>query len=81
VSVVAFDATPTQVEDLRKGNVDGLIAQHPSNIGDKGVRTAVEYLKSGEEPAKQQITTGFTTATRENLDKPEVKEYLYKVEC
>jgi ribose transport system substrate-binding protein len=81
VSVVAFDATPTQVEDLRKGNVDGLIAQHPSDIGDKGVRIAVEYLKSGEEPAKKQITTGFTTATRENLDKPEVKKYLYKAEC
>jgi ribose transport system substrate-binding protein len=81
VSVVAFDATPTQVEDLRKGNVDGLIAQHPSDIGDKGVRIAVEYLKSGEEPAKKQITTGFTTATRENLDKPEVKNYLYKAEC
>jgi ribose transport system substrate-binding protein len=81
VSVVAFDATPTQVEDLRKGNVDGLIAQHPSDIGDKGVRIAVEYLKSGEEPAKKQNTTGFTTATRENLDKPEVKKYLYKAEC
>jgi len=61
--------------------VDGLIAQHPGDIGDKGVRIAVEYLKSGEEPAKKQITTGFTTATRENLDKPEVKEYLYKAEC
>jgi len=81
VSVVAFDASPTQVEDLRRGNVDGLIAQHPNDIGDTGVRIAVDYLKTEEEPAKKQITTGFTTATRENLDKPEVKEYLYKAEC
>jgi ribose transport system substrate-binding protein len=81
VSVVAFDASPTQVEDLRRGNVDALIAQHPNDIGNTGVRIAVEYLKSEEEPAKKQITTGFTTATRENLDKPEVKKYLYKAEC
>jgi ribose transport system substrate-binding protein len=81
VSVVAFDASPTQVEDLREGNVDVLIAQHPNDIGNEGVRMAVEYLESGEEPAKKQITTGFTTVTRENLDKPEVQEYLYKAEC
>jgi ribose transport system substrate-binding protein len=81
VSVVAFDASPTQVEDLRRGNVDGLIAQHPNDIGDKGVRVAVDYLKSEEEPAKKQITTRFTTVTCANLDKPEVRKYLYKAEC
>jgi ribose transport system substrate-binding protein len=81
VSVVAFDASPTQVEDLREGNVDVLIAQHPNDIGDKGIRIAVDYLKSQKEPASKQITTGFTTATRENLDKPEVQKYLYKAEC
>jgi ribose transport system substrate-binding protein len=81
VSVVAFDASPTQVEDLRKGNVDVLIAQHPNDIGDTGVRIAVDYLKSGKEPSSKQITTGFTTVTRANLDKPEVKKYLYKAEC
>jgi ribose transport system substrate-binding protein len=81
VSVVAFDASPTQVEDLREGNVDVLIAQHPNDIGDEGVRIAVEYLESGEEPANKQITTGFTTVTRENLDRPEVQEYLYKAGC
>jgi ribose transport system substrate-binding protein len=81
VSVVAFDASPTQVEDLRKGNVDVLIAQHPNDIGDTGVRIAVDYLKSDKEPSSKQITTGFTTVTRANLDKPEVKKYLYKAEC
>ena len=81
VSVVAFDASPTQVEDLREGNVDILIAQHPNDIGDKGVRIAVDYLKSDKEPSTKQITTGFTTVTRENIDKPEVKEYLYKAQC
>jgi len=81
VSVVAFDASPTQVEDLRRGNVDVLIAQHPNDIGNRGVRIAVDYLKSNKEPANKQITTGFTTVTRENLDKPEIKKYLYKAEC
>jgi ribose transport system substrate-binding protein len=81
VSVVAFDASPTQVEDLRQGRLDALIAQHPNDIGDQGVRIAVDYLKTNKEPARKQITTGFTTATRGNLNEPEVKEYLYKAEC
>ena len=81
VSVVAFDASPTQVEDLRQGRLDALIAQHPNDIGDQGVRIAVDYLKTNEEPARKRITTGFTTATRGNLDEPGVKEYLYKAEC
>ncbi len=81
ISVVAFDASPTQVQDLQKGNVDLLIAQHPNEIGDKGVRMAVEYLKTNKEPVNKQVTTGFTTVTRENIDKPEVKEYLYKADC
>jgi ribose transport system substrate-binding protein len=81
VSVVAFDASPTQVEDLRSGNVDVLIAQHPNDIGDRGVRIAVDYLESGQEPSSKQVTTGFTTVTRDNLEDPEVQEYLYKAEC
>ena len=81
VSVVAFDASPTQVEDLRSGNVDVLIAQHPNDIGDRGVRIAVDYLESGKEPSSKQITTGFTTVTRDNIEDPEVQEYLYKAEC
>ena len=81
MSVVAFDASPTQVEDLRSGNVDVLIAQHPNDIGDRGVRIAVDYLESGQEPSSKQVTTGFTTVTRDNLEDPEVQEYLYKAEC
>ncbi|MDQ3793759.1 MAG: sugar ABC transporter substrate-binding protein, partial [Actinomycetota bacterium] len=79
--VVAFDASPTQVEDLRSGNVDVLIAQHPNDKGDRGVRIAVDRLESRQEPSNKQITTGFTTVTRDNLDRPEVQKYLYKAEC
>jgi ribose transport system substrate-binding protein len=35
VRVAAFDASPTQVENLQRGNVDVLIIQHPNNIGNK----------------------------------------------
>ena len=66
---------------MEEGNVDVLIAQHPNDIGDRGVRIAVDYLKSDKEPASKQITTGFTTVTRENLEDPEVQEYLYKAGC
>jgi ribose transport system substrate-binding protein len=81
VNVVAFDASPTQVEDLRNGNVDKLIAQRPNEIGSKGVRMAAEYLKTNKQPTNKQITTGFTIVTKDNLNKPEVQKYLYKAQC
>lgn len=81
VNVVAFDASPTQVEDLRNGNVDELIAQHPNEIGSMGVNMAAEYLNTNKEPTNKQVTTGFTIVTPDNLNKPEVQKYLYKAEC
>ena len=81
VKIVGFDAGPTQVRDLREGDVHALIAQHPNEIGTRGVQMAVDYLKTGEEPAQKQVKTGLTIVTRENINQPEVEKYLYKAEC
>jgi ribose transport system substrate-binding protein len=67
---------------VNKGQEDLLkVSGSPNDIGNKGVRIAVEYLKAGQEPTNKQVTIGFTTVTRENLNKPEVQKYLYKAEC
>jgi ribose transport system substrate-binding protein len=81
VKIVGFDAGPTQVRDLRSKTVDALIAQHPADIGSKGVQMAVDYLKSGNEPSQKQVKTGLTIVTRENIEQPDIEKYLYKAEC
>jgi ribose transport system substrate-binding protein len=77
VKIVGFDAGPKQVEDLKEGVVQALIAQQPAEIGKLGVQQADAALKG--ETTKPEIGTGFTTITKDNLD--ENQDALYKSSC
>jgi ribose transport system substrate-binding protein len=79
VSIVGFDASPGQVDQLEEGLVQALVAQNPREIGFQGVQTAVAALQG--EDYEAQITTPLTVVTQENLDDPEVQETLYLGEC
>jgi len=81
VKIVGFDAGPQQVKDLRDQVVDVLIAQHPLDIGDTGVRMAVDYLNTQADPEEKVVTTGYTVVTRDNVDQDDVKRYLYVGDC
>ncbi|MBX6763392.1 MAG: substrate-binding domain-containing protein [Rubrobacteraceae bacterium] len=81
VKIIEFDASPTEVKDLKKRSVDGLIAQHPGDIGRLGVKMAVDYLDTKKKPQQKNVTTGFTVVTRENMNDPNVSKYLYKAQC
>jgi ribose transport system substrate-binding protein len=79
LQIVSFDAGPAQVEQLEEGLVQALIAQDPADIGRQGIEQAVAAL-NGEE-VTEEITTGFTTITQDNIDDPEVAEALYVPDC
>ena len=78
VSIVGFDAGPAQVEQLRGGTVQALIAQQPATIGEQGVAQALAALEGGSTEAK--IETGFTIITRDNLD-GEGADAVYQSSC
>ena len=61
VRVVAFDAPPSIVGDIKSGLVDIAIAQHPAEIGWFGVAAAYAHLSGMSIPAT--IGTGFTVIT------------------
>jgi len=79
VKIVGFDAGPKQVEDLEQGTVQALIAQKPADIGKAGVEQAIAAHKG--EPVQKQIGTGFVVVTKENMNDPDVKPFLYKSSC
>jgi ribose transport system substrate-binding protein len=79
ITVVGFDAGPAQVEALRDGTVQALVAQEPGNIGRQGVEQAVAAL-NGEE-TEPEIQTGFTIITADNVDSPEGEEAAYRSSC
>jgi ribose transport system substrate-binding protein len=77
VKIVGFDAGPKQVEDLKKGTVQALIAQKPAEIGADGVQQAYNALTG--KPTEKKIATGSVSITKANLD--ENQDALYKPSC
>jgi ribose transport system substrate-binding protein len=77
IKIVGFDAGPKQVQDLKDGVVQALIAQQPAKIGADGVDQAYAALTGKSTTAK--IPTGTTTITKANL--AQEQSSLYKAHC
>ncbi len=75
VKVVAFDAPTSIVGEIKSGNVDIAIAQHPAEIGYFGVVAAYAHLTGQSIPTL--IGTGFTVIDKDNVDDPNVKRFIY----
>lgn len=74
VMVVGFDADDEQIEMLRDGKVDGLVAQNPFGMGYAAVIAASRAaLSLGNEA---YIDTGYVWVTKANLDDKEVQKML-----
>jgi ribose transport system substrate-binding protein len=75
VKLVGFDSGTQSVEALKRGDVQGLVVQHPVKMGYLGVITLMDHLRG--KPVVKQIDTGVRLVTPENMDAPESKELLY----
>jgi ribose transport system substrate-binding protein len=75
VKVEAFDAPTSIVNEIKAGNVDIAIAQHPAEIGYFGVVAAYAHLTGQSIPTL--IGTGFTVIDKDNVDDPKVKRFIY----
>jgi len=78
VNVVSFDAGAAQVQALRDGIIQALVAQQPALIGSEGVAAAVSALKG--ESVEKKTQTGFQVLTLDNIDTTG-QDYIYKSSC
>lgn len=74
VKFVGFDATPREIDALKKGDIDALVAQNPFKMGYEGVKTCVEHIKGTK--VEQMIDSGAKLITKENLNDPDVQKLL-----
>jgi ribose transport system substrate-binding protein len=77
VNLVGFDASPSEVDGLRAGEFQALIAQDPATIGKEGVKQAIASLKG--EPVERDIEAPLVAITKDNMDENE--KFFYKTEC
>ncbi len=74
IKLIGFDATPAFEQSIRAGTLHGMVVQHAFNIGYMGVKTMVQHLSGERVPAR--VDTGVVVITRDNLDRPEIRELL-----
>jgi ribose transport system substrate-binding protein len=76
VKIVGYDADPTQIQDLKSGVVQALVAQEPFQEGVDGVEQAVNAITG--KPTKS-ILTSTTVLTKANLAAN--SKFIYKSSC
>jgi ribose transport system substrate-binding protein len=77
VKLVEFDAGPPQVQALKGGTIDALVAQYPWGIGQKAVQLAYQYVTGHKSGIKKHYGTGSATVTIHNVNSSSIKKYLY----
>lgn len=75
VKMVGFDAGSKSIEDLKNGDIQGLVVQDPLGIGYESVLTMVKHLQGGK--VERRIGTRVALITKENMEQQEMKELLY----
>ncbi|ATL67106.1 ABC transporter substrate-binding protein [Nocardia terpenica] len=77
VKLVGFDASPKQVEDLKAGTVQALIAQDPAKIGAQGVDEATAAIEG--KPVTREVQTDMIAITQADMDAN--SRYFYRSKC
>ncbi len=74
ITIVGWDTAPDEVKAVEDGVVSALVAQNPFRMGYDGTNAAVDAIRSDAQ--LEDIDTGSTLVTQDNLDDPDVKAVL-----
>ncbi len=81
---VGYDTSAEQVQQLKQGQYDVLIAQSPYTMGYEGVKLLAQVLKGETDASAVSQQDNFTPSalvTAENADTPEMAQYIYSSDC
>ncbi len=77
VKIALWDATQANIESLKKGTVDLVLAQKPAEIGGLGVEWMYKFLTQKAQVPKKVIP-GFEFFTRDNVNDPAMQPFIYQ---
>jgi ribose transport system substrate-binding protein len=79
VTIVGFDANPPGIKQIQDGEVAAQVVLKPYDEGRAAGEQAINALTG--KPVTKKVSTGALVATKDNLESPEVKKYLYSFTC
>lgn len=74
ITIVGWDTAPDEVQAVEDGVVSALVAQNPFRMGYDGVNAAIDAIRNDAQ--LEDIDTGSTLVTQDNLDDPDVEAVL-----
>jgi ribose transport system substrate-binding protein len=77
VQLVGFDASPSEVEGLKSGAFQALIAQDPATIGKTGVQQAINALEG--KSVQRNISAPLVALTKDDMQ--EKSQFFYRTKC
>ena len=75
IRFIGFDSSDIFVQAMRAGKLQGIVVQNPFRMGELGVKTLIDHLRS--KPIQKRVDTGVTLITPANLDSPESQVLLH----
>jgi ribose transport system substrate-binding protein len=79
VKIVSFDASPSEVEAVKQGNVQALVAQDVHDEGTVSMNVAMDVLAG--KTVKATNTVGFFAITQDNVNTQDAKDHYYTADC
>ncbi len=76
VKIASWDASQELIHALKEGQLDLVLAQKPAEMGALAVEWGYKFFKDRIQVPKKVIP-GFEFFTRENVNDPEMQEFIY----
>ncbi|ONI85258.1 sugar ABC transporter substrate-binding protein [Actinosynnema sp. ALI-1.44] len=77
IQLVGFDASPSEVDGLKNGAFQALIAQDPATIGKAGVEQAIAAIEG--KSVQRNISAPLVALTKDDMTTK--SEFFYKTKC
>jgi ribose transport system substrate-binding protein len=79
VKMCLWDATLSNIDNLKKGNADLVLAQKPGEMGSLAIEWGVKYLKDKKNvKVPKKVIPGFEFFTRQNVNDQGMQQYIYQ---
>jgi len=77
VKIASWDATVSNIDNLKKGVVDLVLAQKPAEMGSLSVEWLYKFFTQKAKVPKKVIP-GFEFFTKDNVNDPAMAQYIYQ---
>ncbi len=79
VKMCLWDATITNIDSLKKGTADLVLAQKPGEMGSLAIEWGVKFLKDKKNvKVPKKVIPGFEFFTAQNVNDQNMQQYIYQ---